>query len=121
MVLQFGDAGRTVAIEGPGAVDGDDCPVKVVHDAGVEGDDGPRAAEAVAIADEVAYGDAFGADSDAEGEAAHSGHALRDAGAEEILVSDRDDALAGLRPEAGDAVGVFRVEEVLPLGVDVGV
>ena len=70
--------------------------MEVVHDAGVERDDAAGAAEAVAVADEVAYGDTFGADAHAEGETAHFGHALGDAGAEEILVGDGHDALAGL-------------------------
>ena len=67
-----GTLGGPVAIESPGAVDRDDGPAKVVHDAGIERDDGAGAAEAVAVADEIAYGNAFGANAEAKCEAAHS-------------------------------------------------
>ena len=92
----------------------------VVHQARVERENVSGAAEAVAVADEVTHRDAFGADPEAEGEAADLGDGLGDACAEEILVRDRHDALAGLRPEGGDAVGVHGIEEVGSLNVEVG-
>lgn len=95
--------------------------MKVVHDARIKRDDAAGATETVAVADEIAYGYAFGTDTEAEGEATYSGYALGDAGTEEILIRDRDDALPGLRSEAGDAIRIFRIEEILPLGIDVGV
>src|SRR5271170_1603807 len=120
VIFQFGDAGRAVAIESPGAVDREDCPAEAVHDAGVERDDLAGAAEAVAAADQVAHGNAFAADADAECEAAHLRYALGDACSKEILVSDRVDALPRLRPKAGNAVGVHGIKEVLSLGVNIG-
>src|ERR1700733_8775754 len=59
VVLKFRDAGWAVAIESPWAVDGDGGAAEVVHQAGVERDDATGATEAVAVAQQVAYGNAF--------------------------------------------------------------
>src|SRR5258708_35538424 len=102
-----------------GAIGRDDGGGKVVHEAGIEREDGAGGAEAMAAADEIAHGNAFAANTEAQHEAAHFWHRLRYAGAEEILIGDREDALPGLRTEGGDGICVPRIEEVEPLGVEV--
>src|SRR5579875_2473987 len=70
VVLDFGDAGRAVAVKRPGTVDRERGALDVDHEAGVEREDEAGAAKAVGVAEEVADGDAFAADAERESDAA---------------------------------------------------
>lgn len=120
VVLDLRDAGWAVAADSPRAVDGEYGVMNIPHHAGIDGEDGAGATETVAIADEIADGDALATEAEAEGETADSGNALRDADAEEVLIGDGHDPLSGLAAKGWYAIGVEGVEEILPLSVGVG-
>ena len=46
------------------------------------------------------------------------GHHLSEAETVEVLIGNRIDALAWLAAEGGNAIGIFRIEHILPLAVE---
>jgi len=120
-VGEIGDAGATVALDGPGRGEGEHDSLVFVLEARVEGDDVAGAAEAVALAEGVTNGDAFHAAAEAGGEAVDMRHVTRKAAAKEVLVGDGHDDFAMLGTEGGNAIGIARVEEPGALEVTGGV